>query len=91
MTRIAIRHTLLALAALAFVSAFAGSLNSAQAEFEIQRSMSAFTQGDTLRTQASKAPKRLATKKGGASLKRLQPNSLLGIHAIPHIVGCGCE
>ena len=48
MTRIAIRHTLSAVAALAFVSALAGSPNSAQAEFEIQRGMSAFNQGDTL-------------------------------------------
>jgi hypothetical protein len=32
-------------------------------------------------------PKGLATKKGGASLKRLQSTSLLGIQATPHILG----
>jgi hypothetical protein len=60
MTHIAIRHSLLT--ALAFVSAFAGSPAPAQAE--IQHSLSAFQNAETSRTQASKTPKRLSTKKG---------------------------
>jgi hypothetical protein len=86
MTRIAIRHTLFALAVVVLVSVVESG-STAQAVSQTSQAMSNIVKADSdAKLTKPKTPKGLATKKSGTSAsgpKRLQPTSLLGIVATP--------